>query len=105
MLRCVIIDDEQNARDFLEKLIERYFGKKAIVVSSCGSIKDGVEAIRKFKPNVVFLDIQMPNERGFKLFDYFPNVDFEVIFTTAHKEFAIEVDLPNFSGVSVKLLC
>lgn len=90
MLRCIIIDDEQNARDFLEKLIERYFNKKAIILFSCGSIKDGVEAIRKFKPNVVFLDIQMPNEKGFKLFDYFSNVDFEVIFTTAHKEFAIE---------------
>jgi two-component system LytT family response regulator len=34
--------------------------------------------------------VQMPNEKGFKLFDYFPVVDFDVIFTTAHKEFAIE---------------
>jgi two-component system LytT family response regulator len=90
MMRCIIIEDEQNAREYLEQLIERYFSTKAIVLASCSSIKEGVESIRKFKPDLVFLDIQMPNERGFKLFEYFPNIDFEVIFTTAHKEFAIE---------------
>lgn len=90
MLRCIIIDDEKNACDFLEKLIERYFDTKLIVLACCHAIDEGVDAIRKFKPNIVFLDIQMPNEKGFKLFEHFSNVEFDVIFTTAHKEFAIE---------------
>ena len=90
MLRCVIIEDEHNAREYLEQLIERYYSKKAIVLANCSTISEGVEAIRKFRPNIVFLDIQIPNENGFKLFEYFPNSEFEVIFTTAHKEFAIE---------------
>jgi two-component system LytT family response regulator len=90
MLRCIIIEDEQNAREYLEHLIERYFSSKIVVLAACPSISEGVEAIKKFQPDLVFLDIQMPNERGFKLFDYFDTIKFEVIFTTAHKEFAIE---------------
>jgi two-component system LytT family response regulator len=89
-MRCIIIEDEQNAREYLEHLIERYFNSKALVLASCSSIKEGVEAIVKFRPEIVFLDIQMPTEKGFKLFDYFEIVFFEVIFTTAHKEFAIQ---------------
>jgi two-component system LytT family response regulator len=90
MRRCIIIEDEQNAREFIENLIQRYFSSKIVVLAACASIAEGVEAIKKFKPDLVFLDIQMPNERGFKLFEYFDNINFEVIFTTAHKEFAIE---------------
>ena len=90
MLRCIIIEDEQNAREFIESLMHRYFSSKVLVLTACASIAEGVEAIKKFKPDLVFLDIQMPNERGFKLFEYFDNINFEVIFTTAHKEFAIE---------------
>ncbi len=90
MWRCIIIEDEQNAREFIENLIHRYFSSKIVVLATCASINEGVEAIKKFKPELVFLDIQMPNERGFKLFEYFDNINFDVIFTTAHKEFAIE---------------
>lgn len=90
MMRCIIIEDEHNAREYLQHLIERYFSSKALVLASCSSIKEGVDAIEKYKPEIVFLDIQMPNEKGFKLFEYFENIFFEVIFTTAHKEFAIE---------------
>jgi len=90
MRRCIIIEDEQNAREFIENLIQRYFSSKIVVLAACASIVEGVEAIKKFKPDLVFLDIQMPNERGFKLFEYFDNINFEVIFTTAYKEFAIE---------------
>jgi two-component system LytT family response regulator len=90
MLRCIIIDDEQHAREFLESMLAKYFGTKTIVMENCSSIAEGVEAINKFKPDLVFLDIQMTNEKGFKLFQYFEYVFFDVIFTTAHKEYAIE---------------
>jgi two-component system LytT family response regulator len=90
MITAVIIDDEQNARDFLFKLLARYFEKKIVVLDKCDSVKSGVDAINNLNPDLVFLDIQMPNENGFELFKYFESVNFEVIFTTAYKDYAID---------------
>ncbi len=90
MISCIIIDDEINARETLEKIILRYFNDKIHVIYAAGSVKEGVEAINKFKPELVFLDVEMPVENGFKLFDYINTINFDVIFTTAHTQYAIE---------------
>jgi len=90
MITAIIVDDEQNAREFLQKLITRYFDKKIIVLKTCDSVKIGVEAINQLQPDIVFLDIQMPKENGFELFKHFDNINFEVVFTTAHKNYAID---------------
>ncbi len=90
MIRCVIIDDERKARESFKKIIQRYFADKLEVVELCESVKDGVTAINKHNPDIVFLDIQMPNENGFKLFDYFDKLNFEVIFTTAYNQYALD---------------
>lgn len=86
----MIVDDEFNAREVLEKLLMRYFSEKFIIVEKCQSVDEALIAIEKFKPDLVFLDIQMPNKNGFQLFKELKDVNFEVIFTTAHAEFAIE---------------
>lgn len=90
MTSCIIIDDEKKARDTLEKIILRYFGSKLRVVYSASSVQEGVFAINKHKPDVVFLDIEMPEEDGFQLFNHFDIYEFEVIFTTAYKQYAID---------------
>lgn len=90
MKTCVIIDDEKNARETLAKIIERYFSTKIKILFSADSVKEGVFAINKYNPDLVFLDIEMPEENGFKLFDYFDIYNFEVIFTTAYKQYAID---------------
>jgi two-component system LytT family response regulator len=90
MITAIIIDDEQNAREFLQKLLHRYFEKKIIILEKCYSVKTGVTAINRHKPDIVFLDIQMPGENGFELFKYFENIEFQVIFTTAYKDYAID---------------
>jgi two-component system LytT family response regulator len=90
MIRTIIIDDEQNGRELLSKLLVRYFDNKIVVLDTCDSVKKGVNAINKHNPDIVFLDIQMPNENGFELFKYFDKINFEVIFTTAHKDYAID---------------
>ena len=89
MITCVIIDDEQPARDSLELMLTRYFPEKIKVVGKAESLKEGVFAIYKQNPDLVFLDIEMPVENGFKIFDYFQQVTFSLIFTTAYKEYAI----------------
>ena len=90
MKTCIIIDDEKNAREALSKIIERYFNTKIKILYAADSVKEGVFAINKYRPDIVFLDIEMPEENGFKLFDYFDIYNFEVIFTTAYKQYAID---------------
>lgn len=92
MLTAIIIEDERNPREFLEKLILRHFSDKMVILEAVDSVEKGVEAIKKFKTalDVVFLDIQMPEENGFELFKYISDVTFEVIFTTAFKNYAID---------------
>jgi len=90
MKTCIIIDDEKNAREALSKIIERYFNTKLKILYAADSVKEAVFAINKYKPEIVFLDIEMPEENGFKLFDYFDIFNFEVIFTTAYKQYAID---------------
>jgi len=86
----VIIDDEINAQSLLEKTLDRYFPNKFNIVEKCNSVDTAVLAIKKYEPELVFLDIQMPEKNGFELFQYFPVIKFEVIFTTAYNQFAIK---------------
>lgn len=90
MWTSIIIDDERRSRETLQKIIEKYFNGQISVVYSAASVEEGVYAIKKFNPRLVFLDIEMPEENGFRLFDYFDYYSFEVIFTTAYQQYAID---------------
>ena len=90
MIKAVIIDDEVNAQSLLEKTLERYFPNKFNIVAKCASVDSGVLAIKDHEPELVFLDIQMPEKNGFELFKSFEVINFEVIFTTAFNQFAIK---------------
>ncbi len=90
MISCVIIDDEKPARESLSLMLTRYFPGKVEVAAMAGSVGEGVLAICRNNPDLVFLDIEMPGENGFKLFDYFQQVPFSVIFITAYSEYAIK---------------
>ena len=60
------------------------------VVAKCGSGKAGLEAIEKTKPDVVFLDIELPNMNGFEVLEKFTQIPFSVIFTTGYDQYAIK---------------
>jgi two-component system LytT family response regulator len=89
-ISCIIIDDERIARETFQEISERYMSEKLEVRGLAASVKEGVELIKKVNPDIVFLDIEMPVESGFKLFDHFTQYTFEVIFTTAFKQYAID---------------
>lgn len=74
----------------MEKLIKQHFSNKLVVIETADTVEKGVMLINKLRPELVFLDIEMKGEDGFKLFKYFDNVFFDIIFTTAHKNYAIE---------------
>lgn len=89
MIRSLIVDDEQDNRLTMNALLTRYC-KNIEVVGEAGTVKEAVTKIKELKPDLVFLDIEMPFENGFQLFKYFTDIDFEVIFTTAYDEYAVK---------------
>ena len=89
-LKAIIVDDESHARSFLKKLCNHLYNNKIEIVDECESVKKAVTSIKKYNPDIVFLDIQMPEENGFELLKNFESITFEIIFTTAHKEYAID---------------
>ncbi|NIR48127.1 response regulator transcription factor [candidate division KSB1 bacterium] len=88
MLRTVIIDDEEKSRKLLRNLLNSYC-TDVEVLALADSVPAGVQAIRRFKPDLVFLDIVMPNEDGFELLDQIEDITCEIIFTTAYDRYAI----------------
>jgi two-component system LytT family response regulator len=90
MISCTIIDDERRALETFQKIAERYFPSRLKVLAMATNVKDGVAAINEHSPDMVFLDIEMPVENGFKLFNYFEEVRFGVVFLTAYKHYAID---------------
>jgi two-component system LytT family response regulator len=91
MYTAIIIDDEPNAIVSLKLMIQEYLNEKVKILDTATNVKEGAEKIKKLKPELVFLDIEMPNENGFELFKYFENgVNFDVIFTTAYAQYGIQ---------------
>jgi len=89
MIKAIIIEDEKMSRETLRRLLEKYCPTVEVVAEADGYRK-GIEEIRKFKPDVIFLDIQMPDGSGFRLLEELDEIDFEIIFTTAFDQFAIK---------------
>jgi len=89
MIHAVIIDDEKNCVEMLEWLIKTYC-PEVIIDDMCDSGEKGIEAINKHKPDVVFLDIEMPRMNGFDMLEQFDKIFFDVVFTTAYDKFAVK---------------
>jgi two-component system, LytTR family, response regulator len=89
MIKALIVDDEQASIDLLKWLVAEYC-PDITSVQWARSVQDAVPLLRSFQPDIVFLDIQMPHQSGFDLLTNIDNWNFEVIFTTAYNEFAIQ---------------
>ncbi len=88
-MKVVIIDDEIK----IVKTIQNYLSEnlpKIKIVGSANSVVDGIKIIDSENPDLVLLDIEMPNANGFDLLENYPNRDFDVIFITAYNQYAIE---------------
>jgi two-component system LytT family response regulator len=86
-ITCLIIDDEQLARELLREYIGQIPNMSVIGEASKG--KDAVEMIDEMKPDLIFLDVQMPGMTGFDVLDEIEHDPF-VIFTTAYDQYAIK---------------
>jgi len=87
LITAIIIDDEQNCIDSLVFDLQKNC-KEVNVLETCTSPKQGVLTIKKLKPDLVFLDVQMPWMSGFEMLELLDKIDFAIIFTTAFDQFA-----------------
>jgi two-component system LytT family response regulator len=87
-LKAILVDDEESARDVLENLLLR-FCPEVTLVAKCSNVLQAVEVITKEQPNIVFLDIEMPNYAGYEIVNFFKEINFEIIFVTAYDQYAI----------------
>jgi two-component system LytT family response regulator len=87
-LQAIIVDDEESARDVLENLLLRFCPNVAII-GKFSNLPDAVENINSMKPDLVFLDIEMPKYAGFEIVNFFKTISFEIIFVTAYDKYAI----------------
>ncbi|WP_299108965.1 response regulator [uncultured Tenacibaculum sp.] len=88
-IKAVLIDDEQRARDVLVNLLNRAT-TNINIISTCRNLEEGVKKIKELQPDVVFLDVQMPNYVGYEIVKFFDKIDFEIIFVTAYDQYAIK---------------
>lgn len=89
MIKAIIIDDEVHCLETLSLLLKE-FCPDVQLLEQCRSAKKGLEAIEKMKPDLVFLDIEMPVMNGFELLERFSTLPFAVIFTTGYDQYAIK---------------
>lgn len=88
-LRAIIIDDEQKGINTLKILIEKYIEGVKVVAEATKPL-EGITLIENYKPEIVFLDINMPETNGFELLEKLNWKNFNLVFTTAHQEFGLK---------------
>ncbi len=89
MIKAIIIDDEENGRETLLFSLKEVCPEVEVVAQADSAIS-GLKAIEQHKPDLVFLDIEMPYGTGFDLLQNISKIDFEIIFTTAYDQYAIK---------------
>lgn len=89
MIRAVLIDDEISNLENLRTLLDKHCRQVAIMATA-QNVSDAVEAIEKYRPDLVFLDIQMGDQKGFDVLKLLPRRNFEVIFVTAYDQYGIQ---------------
>lgn len=87
-IKAIIVDDEESARDVLQNLL-RLFCPNVELIAKCENVLQAVEVIKKEEPDLVFLDIEMPNYAGYEIVNFFEKINFEIIFVTAYDHYAV----------------
>ena len=101
VLKSIIIEDEQASRDILKGYVEKYCDD----VEVCGmadSVEPGLKLIHRYQPDLVFLDIEMPFGNGFDLLDKLEDINFDIVFTTAFSNYALQAIQVSASNYLLK---
>ena len=88
-IKAIIIDDEKDSRDIIKIYLSEYF-PSIKVVDEADSVKTGLESLTKNNIDILFLDIQLKNDTSFEILNQLTDITFEIVFITAHDEYAIQ---------------
>ena len=89
MLRAIIIDDEPYCCEILAAMLESDCPDVEIV-RICNNGPDAIAAIKKYSPNIIFLDVEMPKMNGFEMLEQLSSINFHLIFTTSYDQYALK---------------
>ena len=89
MYQAVIIDDDNFSHEVLKDLLEKYFPEYRIA-GNFYSVKDSVKSLDSSHPDILFLDIELPDGKGFDVLEKLDKIDFEVIITTVHDSYMLQ---------------
>lgn len=90
MLKSIIIDDELPCIETLQLIMQKKFRDKISVAGFTSQPAEAPSLISELQPDVVFLDVEMPNITGIQLLQSLPYINFQVVFTTAHQHYALQ---------------
>lgn len=90
MHKIVIVDNEPAACEVIEQMLTRYFPKRFLVMGKYTAPEDALTALKSMDPDVIFLDIEMPNMTGFEFVNQLNGTQSKIVFTTAYKEYGVE---------------
>jgi two-component system, LytTR family, response regulator len=99
-IKTVLIDDEQRGLTALQKLLELNC-PKVDIIACCNNAEEAKQKIGQLSPQLVFIDIAMPGKTGFDLLRELPEINFEIIFVTAHSSYVVQAF--HFSAVDYLL--
>jgi two-component system LytT family response regulator len=100
-VRTILVDDHQVNLELLERQL-RAWCPEVEVVGSCREAADAINQINLLKPDLVFLDVEMPGLSGFDLLEMLQPVTFSIIFITSHESYALEAFKVNATDYLVK---
>jgi two-component system, LytTR family, response regulator len=89
MIRAIIVDDEKHCRETLSIQLRKHCPNIELL-AACSTAEEGISAIEQLKPDVVFLDVEMPVMNGFEMLQQLRDIHFEIIFTTGYDQYAIK---------------
>lgn len=89
MIKVLIIDDEQKARNILDHYIKNFI-PEITEIKQADSVDNALEILKTYEPGIVFLDVEMPHKNGFDFLVSLKDPSFDVIFTTAYNQYAIQ---------------
>lgn len=98
-IKAIIVDDDLDCRKLIQGFCTNLFSDKIEILDLCDSVDAAILSIEKNKPDLVFLDIEMPEKDGFELIEHFAKINFEVVFVTGHSNHltqAIEASALNY---------
>lgn len=90
MYNVVVIDDQNASLIVLVNLLKNLTTFKIKVLGTAKSLDEGIELIKLHKPDIVFLDVEMPGKNGLAIFDYYNKPDFKIIFVTSNQDYAVD---------------